>query len=103
HGLMTLFFLVIGLEVKRELVVGELADRRAALLPVAAALGAMAAPAMIFVALAGEGEAARGWGIPMATDTGFAVGALALLARRRLPVALTAPAGHRRGGRHRRA
>ena len=90
HGLMTLFFLVIGLEVKRELVVGELADRRAALLPVAAALGAMAAPALIFVALAGGGEAVQGWGIPMATDTAFALGALALLARRRLPAALTA-------------
>jgi NhaA family Na+:H+ antiporter len=90
HGLMALFFLVIGLEVKRELVVGELADRRAALLPVAAALGAMAAPALIFAALAGGGEAARGWGIPMATDTAFALGALALLARRRLPAALTA-------------
>jgi Na+:H+ antiporter, NhaA family len=90
HGLMTLFFLVIGLEVKRELVVGELADRRAALLPVAAALGAMAVPALIFLALAGDGAAARGWGIPMATDTAFALGALALLARRRLPAALTA-------------
>ncbi|MGD9695277.1 MAG: Na+/H+ antiporter NhaA [Thermoleophilia bacterium] len=83
-GLMALFFLVIGLEVKRELVVGELSSRRAALLPAFAAVGGMVLPALIFtgvVGLGGGGDAG-GWGIPMATDVAFAVGALAALGRR---------------------
>ncbi|MGQ0849033.1 MAG: Na+/H+ antiporter NhaA [Actinomycetota bacterium] len=82
-GLMTLFFFVVGLEVKRELVVGELRDRRAAALPVMAAVGGMAGPGLIYLAIVGwSGEAGRGWGIPMATDIAFAVGILSLVGRR---------------------
>jgi Na+:H+ antiporter, NhaA family len=80
-GLMALFFFVIGLEIKRELVVGELRDRRAAALPALAAVGGVAVPAILYVVIVGGGEAARGWGIPMATDIAFAVGILALLGR----------------------
>jgi NhaA family Na+:H+ antiporter len=82
-GLMAIFFFVVGLEIKRELVVGELRDRRAAALPVIAAVGGMAVPALVYLAIAGaSGEAGRGWGIPMATDIAFAVGILALLGKR---------------------
>ncbi|HYM14570.1 MAG TPA: Na+/H+ antiporter NhaA [Dehalococcoidia bacterium] len=81
-GLMTLFFFVAGLEIKRELLHGELAGRRRATLPVAAALGGMAAPALIFAAFNAGGAGARGWGIPMATDIAFAVGVMALLGER---------------------
>jgi len=81
-GLMAIFFFVIGLEIKRELVVGELRDPRAASLPVLAALGGMVVPAALFVAIAGGGEAGRGWGIPMATDIAFVIGVLALLGPR---------------------
>ncbi len=88
-GLMAIFFLVVGLEVKRELVVGELSTRRAALLPAFAALGGMVLPALIFLAVMGGGDGSRGWGIPMATDVAFALGALALLSRR-VPPALVA-------------
>jgi Na+:H+ antiporter, NhaA family len=80
-GLMTLFFFVIGLEIKRELVVGELRDRRAAALPALAAIGGVVVPALIYLGVVGGGDAARGWGIPMATDIAFAVGILALLGR----------------------
>lgn len=80
-GLMVLFFFVIGLEIKRELVVGELRDRRAATLPALAAVGGVVLPAILYVAIVGGGHAARGWGIPMATDIAFAVGILALLGR----------------------
>ena len=86
-GLMAVFFFVVGLEIKRELVVGELRDPKAAMLPVIAALGGMVAPALIYLlVVGGSGEAGRGWGIPMATDIAFAVGVLALVGRR-------APAG----------
>ncbi len=81
-GLMTIFFLVVGLEVKRELVVGELSNRRAALLPAFAALGGMVLPALIYLAVMGGEPGSRGWGVPMATDVAFALGALALLSRR---------------------
>lgn len=80
-GLMVVFFFVVGLEIKRELAVGELRDARAAALPAAAALGGVILPALIFVALT-SGEAQAGWGIPMATDIAFAVGVLALLGDR---------------------
>ncbi len=78
---MTIFFLVVGLEIKRELTSGHLASRRAAALPVAAAIGGMVVPALIYLAIAG-GTDARGWGVPMATDIALAVGVLALLGTR---------------------
>jgi len=80
-ALMVIFFFVVGLEIKRELAIGELRDVRAAALPAAAALGGVIVPALIFVALT-SGEARAGWGIPMATDIAFAVGVLALLGNR---------------------
>ena len=81
-GLMAVFFFVVGLEVKREMVIGELRDVKRATLPVAAALGGMIVPAGIYLALQGGGEAARGWGIPMATDIAFVVGCMAILGPR---------------------
>lgn len=81
-GLMVLFFFVVGLELKRELLVGELAELRHAVLPIAAAVGGMVVPAAIYYAINPSGDAALGWGIPMATDIAFAIGALALLAGR---------------------
>jgi NhaA family Na+:H+ antiporter len=80
-ALMAIFFFVVGLEIKRELAVGELRDPRAAALPAAAAVGGVVLPALIFVSLT-SGEAQSGWGIPMATDIAFAVGVLALLGNR---------------------
>jgi NhaA family Na+:H+ antiporter len=81
-GLMALFFFVVGLELKRELLVGELANPRNAVMPIAAAIGGMAVPALIYFAINPQGDAAAGWGIPMATDIAFAIGILALLASR---------------------
>lgn len=81
-GLMALFFFVVGLELKREIMVGELSDIRQAALPIIAAIGGMVVPALIYLAFNHSGDAARGWGIPMATDIAFAVGALVLLAKR---------------------
>ena len=81
-GLMALFFLVVGVEVKRELVTGELRDRRAAAVPMVAALGGMVVPAAIYLALTAGSGGSAGWGIPMATDIAFALGVLAVLGRR---------------------
>lgn len=86
-GLMTLFFFVVGMELKREMLVGELSDLRQAALPIIAAIGGMVMPALIYFAINHDGDATRGWGIPMATDIAFAVGALVLLASR-VPKAL---------------
>ncbi len=86
-GLMALFFFVVGMELKREMLVGELSDLRQAALPIIAAIGGMVMPALIYLAMNPGGDAARGWGIPMATDIAFAVGALVLLASR-VPKAL---------------
>ncbi len=81
-GLMTLFFFVVGLELKREILVGELANIRMASLPIVAALGGMLMPALIYITINPTGDALRGWGIPMATDIAFALGVIALLAGR---------------------
>ena len=81
-ALMTIFFFVVGLEIKRELVTGELRDRQRAALPAIAALGGMIVPALLFVAINVGGRGLDGWAIPMATDIAFAVGILALLGRR---------------------
>ncbi len=79
---MTVFFFVVGLEIKRELVTGELRDRHRAALPAIAALGGMVVPALVFVAINAGGGGLDGWAIPMATDIAFAVGVLALLGPR---------------------
>ncbi|MEX1194191.1 MAG: Na+/H+ antiporter NhaA [Dehalococcoidia bacterium] len=81
-GLMALFFFVVGLEIKRELWRGELAGFNRAVLPVVAAAGGMAVPAILFTAFNAGGDGSHGWGIPMATDIAFALGILALLGRR---------------------
>ncbi len=88
-GLMTLFFFVVGLEIKRELLVGDLSRPRQAFLPIAAAFGGMVVPALLYLALVPPGDAARGWGIPMATDIAFAVGTVVLLGTRLPRSALT--------------
>jgi NhaA family Na+:H+ antiporter len=80
-GLMTIFFLVVGMEIRREIHEGALADIRVAALPLAAALGGVVAPALIFLALNSEPLVRRGWAIPTATDIAFAVGVLALLGK----------------------
>ena len=81
-GLMAVFFLLVGLEIKRELVNGELASPRRALLPIAAAVGGMVVPAAIYALFNHGGPGRTGWGIPMATDIAFALGCAALLGRR---------------------
>ncbi|HET8724831.1 MAG TPA: Na+/H+ antiporter NhaA [Anaeromyxobacteraceae bacterium] len=86
-GLLTVFFLVVGLEIKREFTVGHLARLRAAALPVAAALGGMAVPVLLYRLVLPDGPWARGWGVPMATDTAFAIAILVMLGSR-VPVEL---------------
>jgi NhaA family Na+:H+ antiporter len=81
-GLMVVFFLMVGLEIKREILSGELASPRRAALPLAAAVGGMIVPALIFAALNDGGTGQRGWGVPMATDIAFAMGVLALVGKR---------------------
>jgi NhaA family Na+:H+ antiporter len=87
-GLMALFFFILGLEMKRELLVGELRDAARAIPVFAAAIGGMLVPALLFYAINHGGSAAHGWAIPMATDTAFAIGILALLGNR-VPSGLT--------------
>jgi len=89
EGLMSVFFFVLGLEIKRELLVGELKGARRSLPMIAAALGGMLVPALVYAAFTAGTPLIHGWGIPMATDTAFAVGVLALL-HRHIPAGLTA-------------
>lgn len=81
-GLMTLFFFVIGLEIKHEMSQGQLTSLRHAMVPAAGALGGMVVPAALYLAVNAGGDGAAGWGVPMATDVAFALGVLALLGRR---------------------
>ena len=81
-GLMAVFFFVVGLEIKRELVHGDLRDPRTAAMPAIAALGGMAVPALLFLVVTAGSPGSRGWGIPMATDIAFAIGVVALLGSR---------------------
>ncbi len=81
-GLMAIFFFVVGLELKREILVGELTDPKQAMLPIVAAVGGMLVPVLIYISINPGGDAFIGWGVPMATDIAFALGALALLGNR---------------------
>ena len=86
-GLMAIFFFIIGLEIKREILVGELSNIKVAILPIIAAIGGMVFPALIYFAINNGGVGQSGWGIPMATDIAFAISALVLLGKR-VPSAL---------------
>ena len=86
-ALMALFFLQVGLELKREILGGKLSTPQNAILPIGAAIGGMVFPALIYFILNTGGEASQGWGIPMATDIAFSLGVLALFGKR-LPIAL---------------
>ncbi|BCB27854.1 hypothetical protein SKTS_27400 [Sulfurimicrobium lacus] len=86
-ALLTIFFLVVGLEVKREFTIGHLSSRRAAALPVAAAIGGMTVPAILYLSIIPSGPWSMGWGVPMATDTAFAVALVAMMGAR-VPVDL---------------
>ena len=87
-GTVLLFFFIVGLEIKREILVGELRSRRQAALPIAAALGGAVVPAVIYAGINLSGDGLRGWGIPMATDTAFALGIVTLLGSRVRPLLL---------------
>jgi Na+:H+ antiporter, NhaA family len=87
-GLMSLFFFLLGLEIKREVLVGELRSPRRAALPIAAAVGGAIVPALIYAGVNWGGDGFRGWGIPMATDAAFSLGILSLLGSRVRPVLL---------------
>jgi len=93
-ALMVLFFFVVGMEIRRELHHGELSQWKRALLPLAAALGGMIAPALLYVAFAGAAATRSGWGVPMATDIAFAISVLSLLGAR-VPPALRVLLNHR--------
>ncbi len=86
-ALLTIFFLLVGLEIKREFTVGRLANARAAAFPIAAAIGGMAVPALLYALVIPSGIWSRGWGVPMATDTAFAIALIVMLGRR-VPVEL---------------
>jgi NhaA family Na+:H+ antiporter len=88
-GLMAIFFFIVGLEIKREILVGELSDIKVAILPILAALGGMVLPALIYLSINYNTESAMGWGIPMATDIAFAISALVLLGNRVSPALVT--------------
>ena len=88
-GLMAIFFFMIGLEIKREILVGELSNIKVAILPILSAIGGMLVPALIFMALNKGSVGVNGWGIPMATDIAFAISALVLLGRRVSPSLVT--------------
>jgi len=88
-GLMAIFFFMIGLEIKREILVGELSNIKVAILPIFSAIGGMLIPALIFMALNKGSVGANGWGIPMATDIAFAISALVLLGHRVSPALVT--------------
>ncbi|MBX3242865.1 MAG: Na+/H+ antiporter NhaA [Acidobacteria bacterium] len=87
HGLLSIFFLVVGLEIKKEFTVGHLATRRSAALPVAASIGGMVLPALLYMMFLPTGPLAHGWGVPIATDTAFAIALIVLLGDR-VPVEL---------------
>lgn len=88
-GLMAIFFFMVGLEIKREILVGELSDIKVAILPIVGAIGGMILPALIYSFINFDQEGANGWGIPMATDIAFAISALVLLGNRVSPALVT--------------
>ncbi len=88
-GLMAIFFFMVGLEIKREVLVGELSNMKVAILPILAAIGGMVMPALIYTFINHGSEGASGWGIPMATDIAFAISALVLLGKRVSPALIT--------------
>jgi len=88
-GLMAIFFFMVGLEIKREILVGELSNIKVAILPILAAIGGMVLPALIYTSINYGGDGAVGWGIPMATDIAFAISALVLLGNRVSPALVT--------------